>query len=64
MRKELRIYLDCKVPGWQEMSCWELHKCLTALWKAGKFKRLVTAVFDDSRKAVRVGDGFFSYVVM
>ena len=62
MKKELREYLAEKTPGWQKMSSLELDKEVRQRWKAGEFKKLVTATMDDSGKAVKVGSGYYSYV--
>lgn len=61
-RKELKEYLAEKIPGWQKMSSLELDRQVRRRWKAGEFKKLVTATRDDSDKAVKVGSGYYSYV--
>ncbi len=59
-KQELRTYLNNKIPGWQKLSSLELDRQVRRRWKAGKFKKLVTAVRDD--KAVKVGSGYYSYI--
>lgn len=61
-RKELRKYLDEKISGWHKMSSLELDRQVRRRWKAGEFKKLITAVLADSGKAVKVGGGYYSYV--
>ncbi len=61
MKEDLRAYLDREIPGWQKLSSLELDVQVRRRWKAGKFKKLVTAVRDD--KAVKVGSGYYSYII-
>ncbi len=60
MREDLRAYLDREIPGWQKLSPLELDRQVRQRWKAGEFKKLVTAVRDG--KAVKVGSGYYSYI--
>ena len=62
VREDLRAYLNREVPGWQKMSSLELDVRMRRRWKAGEFKKLVTAVMADSGKAVKVGSGYYSYI--